>query len=214
MGSRKAITTAGILLLTLAVPALLFVFLHTFGENQFVIPVYYQDGVPLSRENCTWLPGPYQVPDFTLFTADSNKVSSAILDQKTSIIHFVPATENQEMTQLYADLNRLMTAFQTNASVQLLSLFSSNTSKPDPDHRYVNRWLVLSGNPETIDHLSTCGFIVPSVDFPDLSPEYQLVLVDGKRRIRGYYDSREKEEIDRLITEIEILKTESPDVKR
>jgi len=36
----------------------------------------------------------------------------------------------------------------------------------------------------------------------------RVVLVDKKNRIRGYYNILEREETDRLILELRILKTE------
>jgi hypothetical protein len=38
-----------------------------------------------------------------------------------------------------------------------------------------------------------------------LSPPSQSVLVDGQRRIRGYYDLRKRDEMDRLRVELKIL---------
>lgn len=209
MGASKAIITTGILLLILAIPTFLFIFLFTFGENEFAIPVYYQEGVIISREGCSWPSGPYEVPDFEVTGQGNSKITSAVLQEKLSIIHFVPAVQSSEQRALYSELTRLLETFQENPSVQLLSLFSSTSAKPSSQDRFLERWLLLSGEAEAIAKLASCGFILPSTDFPKLSIEHQLVLVDGKKHIRGYYDSRKKEEVDRLITEIEILKTES-----
>lgn len=208
MGSSKAIITAGILLVTLAVPALLFVFLHTFGENEFVIPIYYQDGVKDSHEHCTWPAGPYQVPEFALTGEDKKEITSEILTDRISIISFGPLAGSSDLVTPFRDLTRVMTAFKESPNVQLLSLSSASVSAPRPTNVLGDRWFLLSDEQETIDELASCGLVLPSADFPVLALEYSLVLVDGQKRIRGYYDSRTKEEIDRLITEIEILKLE------
>ncbi|MEQ8926874.1 MAG: hypothetical protein RLO81_13725, partial [Fulvivirga sp.] len=49
---------------------------------------------------------------------------------------------------------------------------------------------------EQLNKISKCGFIS--------SDQTNLVLVDNKNRIRGYY-SRELDEIDRLIVELKII---------
>lgn len=49
---------------------------------------------------------------------------------------------------------------------------------------------------ENFENIVSCGFLSDNSE--------QLVLVDGQRRIRGYY-SRELDEIDRLIVETKIV---------
>ena len=58
---------------------------------------------------------------------------------------------------------------------------------------------VISTNSVFRDYFVKCNLIMN-----DPSP-YTLVLVDGERRIRGYFDAVQLEEIDRLNTELYIL---------
>jgi len=55
------------LLLALALPGLIFIFLKIFGKNRFDIPVYYKEGVSIATKEC---PGDYRgqyiVPDSVL----------------------------------------------------------------------------------------------------------------------------------------------------
>ena len=208
MGSSKTIITAGILLVTLAVPALLFVFLHTFGENEFVIPIYYQEGIPASRDGCSWPDGQFKVPNFELYGKGNEKISNEILNEKISIVYFEQIGDSMGSQQLSLDLIRVVTAFKESPMVQLLSISAASTILPSPPHGIADNLLLLSGAPETIADLASCGFILPPPDPPDIAKEPQLILVDGQKRIRGYFDGRTKDEIDRLITEIEILKLE------
>ena len=74
---------AGILLITLAIPAFIIFFLHGFGENEFDVPVYYSDGIDTAFADCQWQQ-PHLVREFTdqldlennisvlAITADSN----------------------------------------------------------------------------------------------------------------------------------------------
>jgi hypothetical protein len=38
-----------------------------------------------------------------------------------------------------------------------------------------------------------------------LAEPFDAVLVDSKRRIRGQYDLKDRDEVDRLITEVAII---------
>jgi len=48
-----------LLFLALALPGLIYVFLKTFGRNEFDVPALYQEGVVPAMQEC---PGPYAVP--------------------------------------------------------------------------------------------------------------------------------------------------------
>jgi protein SCO1/2 len=55
------------LLLALALPGLIFIFLKVFGKNHFDIPVYYQEGISGLPTECTGTyQGQYALPDSSL----------------------------------------------------------------------------------------------------------------------------------------------------
>jgi hypothetical protein len=53
------------------------------------------------------------------------------------------------------------------------------------------------GDQEQLVDLKTCVLLVPGAE--------DLVVVDGDGKIRGYYTSTNREEVDRLLLELEIL---------
>jgi protein SCO1/2 len=82
------------LLLALALPGLIFIFLKVFGKNHFDIPVYYKEGISDSLKECSEeYHGQYALPDSVLSTF-SYKMDVACL--------FVDASEinNKEVAQL------------------------------------------------------------------------------------------------------------------
>src|SRR6267378_935948 len=82
------------LLVALALPGLIFIFLKIFGKNHFDIPVYYKDGISDSLKECSGAHhGQYTLPDSVL-TIFSNKNAEASL--------FVEASEisNKELEKL------------------------------------------------------------------------------------------------------------------
>jgi hypothetical protein len=52
------------LLLALILPVGVFIFLRSFGKNEFAIPIYYEHGVEDQRPGCLYAySAPYRVPD-------------------------------------------------------------------------------------------------------------------------------------------------------
>lgn len=70
------------LLIALALPGLIFIFLKIFGRNHFDIPVYYKDGITDSLNECSGAhQGQYFLPDsvLTIFKC-KNDVTSLFVD--------------------------------------------------------------------------------------------------------------------------------------
>ena len=71
-----------LLVVTLGLPALIFVFLKLFGENSFEVPVYYIQGVDKSMDGCSFPPGQYHVDPLMM-------PEEAGLQGKISVVAFV-----------------------------------------------------------------------------------------------------------------------------
>ena len=71
-----------------------------------------------------------------------------------------------------------------------------------------NRWLFLTGDKQRIYAMATQGFHLatldadPAKEMPILHST-KLVLVDRHGAIRGYYDSTDDQELDRLVREVQ-----------
>lgn len=57
--------------------------------------------------------------------------------------------------------------------------------------------LFLKGQQDELDQLLTCDLLLKS--------PWKVVLVDDQRKIRGYYNPEDRDEMDRLIVELKIL---------
>jgi protein SCO1/2 len=79
-------------------------------------------------------------------------------------------------------------------------------------------WRFVTGPREALYELSTGGFKLAALEVP---PEERvaggdgpflhsskLVLVDGKARLRGYYDSGDEEAVKRLVADVRVLTRE------
>jgi len=82
------------LLLALALPGLIFIFLKIFGKNHFDIPVYYKNGISDSLKECPGAyRGQYTLPDSVLkIFSYKNDVASLFIDESE--------LTNKEVTQL------------------------------------------------------------------------------------------------------------------
>ncbi|HEX8575433.1 MAG TPA: SCO family protein [Flavobacterium sp.] len=112
-------------------------------------------------------------------------------------------------------------AFINNPKVKLLS----HSVLPDQDSvpvlkKYAlekgvidAKWNLVTGNKKDIYSLARKSYLV--VKTQNASEQYDMVhtenfvLVDTKRRIRGFYDGTKKEDIERLINDIRLLLTEN-----
>lgn len=213
----KSLFKAGILLILLAVPVFIFVFLKSFGKNNYELPVFYEEGVVSSLSNCNFNSGLHTIPDFQFSSHNNHSVSEDILQDKITVVDFFFTSCPDICPVMSKQLSRVQEKFKKNNQVNILSF----TVDPEHDSPEVLReyaesfeatnsnWLFLTGKKENIYSLARCGFILP-VEDGDGSPEdfihsEKLILVDGQKRIRGYYDGTDREEVDRLILEINVL---------
>lgn len=213
----KLFLKTGILLLILAIPVLIYLFLQGFGSNQYTIPVYYENGVPSSMQDCSFSSGQHFIPDFELITQDSTRISEKILEKNITVVDFFFTSCPDICPEMSTQLGRVQGKYQEEEKVQILS-FSVDPAYDTPEvlKTYANRfdaqpgkWQFATGDKKAIYALARCGFLLPVQEgdggATDFIHSEKLILVDGNKRIRGYYDGTDREDVDRLITEINIL---------
>ncbi len=80
----------------------------------------------------------------------------------------------------------------------------------------LERWSFATGEEVAIDALVRQGFRLPLARLPEPDPatgtelthDQRFVVVDGTGRIRGWYDSQDPEEVQRLIERVKVLARE------
>ena len=100
--------------------------------------------------------------------------------------------------------------------------FTVDPEKDDPTRlkNYINNkeiddhnWKFLTGDKSTIYKLARNDFKLVAAEaggeMPDFIHSDKVVLLDAKKRIRGYYSGTDEKEIKQLITDIKKLKHES-----
>lgn len=168
-------------MLALALPALVFLFLKFFGKNQFEVEPLFASGVDGVPADCPYheTEKPYRIPEQVLQSLQWTSTDSLTL------YYFGAVNGANPFTRITADFTlektRLWTVFpiekETDVSIASDQLI------------YVSR--------DKSEQWKKC--------FLFLKEPNDLVLVDHQRRIRGYYISENREDLDRLLTEIAII---------
>ena len=163
------------LLLLLAIPVGLVLFLRFFGENQFDIPVYYEGGVADEISDCRLKEGNFTVPD------------SLVAPKGVTLVIFFQHNAAFGAMELNNQVRRLRELFGKEMSDVIVYSSEQVTLKDG---------VVRNNGQEQLEKIMVCGFITKDYN--------QYVLVDKKKQIRGYYGV-ELDEVDRLIVEMKIL---------
>ncbi len=198
-----------IILILLAVPVSVILFLHTFGRNEFSIPVFYQEGMR-SAEDCPANASPHVIPDFNLTSQNTDQLSQHILEGHISVVNFFEVQCENNCSQIAAALATVQDNFANKELVRLLSISTRNNNPSELDQfsdKYYskpNKWLLLTGATDQVEYLAKCGFGLSDKNNPPY-PINTVVLVDPAKRIRGYYDLTNDEETGRLELEIRVL---------
>ncbi len=164
------------LFLALLLPGLIFVFLKYAGKNEFTVPIFYDQGVKLP-EGCGF--GPLDsAKDFSIAGSDPFTVSPklrAMWEMNHEVNVVVFSTAG-------LDFNKIKLAIDEEMGKDAVWLKETNSLTID-----------VSG----LSIVKKCEFLV--------NDPFQSVLIDKEGRIRGYYDLRKRDEVDRLRVELKIL---------
>ncbi len=189
-----------ILFVTIALPVAIFLFLKIFGENRFDIPIYYQEEITDIDTDCDTISFPYLLPPFETFTPDSLILPKIEL---ADINLFSILPNEKAIRETLNQIERLKATFSYKSQVKFFLLQTGDTKLPALE-KYEN---ILDH--EGVFNFVKCGLFVPAyLNINDETKHFATgyaVLVDKDRRIRGYYVISDREEVDRVISEIDIL---------
>ena len=158
----------------------------------------------------------HQVPDFSLIDQRGNPIVLSDLKGKIWIADFI-FTRCVAACPLMTDKMKKLQEEFSESSVDFVS-FSVDPEYDTPDvlFQYANRfgvdgnrWFFLTGDKETIYHLTQEGFgLAIGQQDSEVLHSARFVLVDRRGQIRGYYDSNEDEALQKLRQDIPQLLNE------
>jgi protein SCO1/2 len=191
------------LLLTLAIPVAIFLFLKIFGSNSFDVPVLFENGIP----DCNTSISPHKVPDIENI-GDSGKNYAAGRIGDFVVFGVLDASIANERKII--ELVRIQDAFyEVGAPFFVLLLKGDRTEKESLEQRLEKtgmerqNFAIVVTSPEELVEFLRCGLALKGDASADLD---KLVLVDPTKNIRGIYQSTDQVQTDELILELKILK--------
>lgn len=212
-----------ILVLILALPGFLYYLLTVKGKNRYhALSVFGPKEVAKTSHKVNGKDIPdtiyHTLPQFNLLNQDGQKVTDSSLANKISVVDFFYTRCPNICSQMNKSLDSLAIEYGGNKLIQ----FASITVDPDHDteqvlKRYsgqfkvpVAKWAFLTGDTSVIYPLARKGFLVNAVKAgnDDFIYSDKIILIDGAKRIRGYYSATVADEFDRLDNEIKVLLSE------
>src|SRR6185295_798561 len=160
---------------------------------------------------------PRSVPDFSLIERSGARITLADLHGKIWIADFIYTQCTDTCSWQTADIATLQERWTNENDLRLVSI-SLDPEHDTPSiltrfaaqfHANGQRWLFLTGNIKQIDRLVEDGFALPAsavAGRPGAAPTIihspRFVLIDRDGLIRGSYDSRDRQSMQRLNTDV------------
>jgi len=207
-----------VLICILLIPVVIIVFLRSFGQNNYEIPVLYEQGIEDPFGTCGYVHGEqHYIPDFSFVAQDSSIIGRDQMEGKITIVDFFFTSCPSICPIMSNEMERVQDAFRNEKDVQIYSI------SIDPEHdtpsvlsqysqKYnaaPDKWHFLNGPKDQTYDLARCGFALPIADGHGSPDDFvhsdKFILVDGLGRIRGYYSGTTREGVDELILEAKIL---------
>lgn len=189
-------------------------------QPKVILPIYSPNMVSqeLVDENIRYIKKYHRIADFSLTNQNGEKITQKNYENKIYIADFFFTTCPTICPIMTDNMTYLQEKLLKNKNI-LLASFSVT---PDIDNVEVlkdyalekgvlsYKWNLLTGNKKMIYDLARKSYLVVKNDGDggkyDMIHTENFVLVDKEKRIRGFYDGTSKEEMEKLLNDVEILK--------
>ena len=159
----------------------------------------------------------HTIADFSFTNQNGKTITQKEYEGKIYVADFFFTTCGSICPIMTTNMVDVQKAFLNNPKVMLLS----HTVFPETDSVSVlkkyalekgvddRKWNLVTGNKKDIYTMARKSYLAVKLGKPselyDMVHTENFVLVDAKRRVRGFYDGTKKEEIQRLIDDIHWL---------
>jgi protein SCO1/2 len=155
------------------------------------------------------LPQYGQVRNFSLTTEDGTLLDTAALDRTILVVNFFFATCPKVCPAVQGRLAQVVHKYRSVPQVQFLSIsIDPERDTPEILKEYASRfeypegkWRFLTGDPSVIKALLTEDFNFATAEDPSLHST-RIVLIDGARKIRGFYQGDDADGVSELTRAI------------
>jgi len=162
----------------------------------------------------------HAIADFSFINQNGKIITQKDYEGKIYVADFFFTTCGSICPKMTTNLVEIQKAFINNPKVMLLS----HTVFPETDSVAVlkeyaikngvidSKWNLVTGDKKQIYSMARMSYLAVKLGKPeelyDMVHTENFVLVDSKRRVRGFYDGTKKEDIERLIEDINFLCTQ------
>lgn len=178
------------------------------GKNQ--LPILGSKTIVKNGEDTIY----HTIPDFTFVNQDSITVTAKTFKDKIYVADFFFTSCTTICPIMKNEMQRVYNEYKGNPEVAFLS------HSIDPRHDSIpvlkeysqdlgvrnNQWHFVTGEQEVIFNIAQKHYMVTSLEdssVPDgVLHSGAFILIDQQKRIRGYYDGTDPEEVEKLITDI------------
>jgi len=162
----------------------------------------------------------HTIADFSFINQNGDTITQKNYDGKIYVADFFFTTCGSICPKMTTNLEEVQKAVLNNPKVMLLS----HTVFPEVDsvsvlkeyaikhHVVDSKWNLVTGDKKEIYTMARKSYLAVKLGRPDqlydMVHTENFVLVDQKRRVRGFYDGTNKEDVKRLLEDIEFLSQE------
>jgi protein SCO1/2 len=159
----------------------------------------------------------HSIADFSFTNQNGKIITQKDYEGKIYVADFFFTTCGSICPKMTTNLVEVQKAFINNPKVMLLS----HSVFPETDNVAVlkeyaikngvidSKWNLVTGDKKQIYSLARKSYLAVKLGKPeelyDMVHTENFVLVDSKRRVRGFYDGTNKEDVKRLIEDINFL---------
>jgi protein SCO1/2 len=222
MGKSFSVKKILILVTILAVPGFLYYLLEQKGKNRYHPLGFFGLKQVMSTFHSVRgknIPDTlyHTVRDFKLVNQLGDSVRFPVDTAKITVVNFFFSRCPSFCKSMNAEMALVVGAYNKNDFLRFLSI------SVDPEYdtpavlfeyakSYKHRpgkWEFLTGDKKLIYSLAKQDFLVDAIEDTTSTVNFihspMLILLDTHKRIRGYYDSGSKEQVDKLADEIKVL---------
>ena len=219
MNKRKSlIKSFGVILGIIIICSLLLVVFFTKNtEKQSFFKLPYYGKKQFNGKDSIF----HTIPDFDLINQNGDIINRKNLEGKIYVADYFFTTCQSICPIMKKQMNRVYEKFKNDREVLLVS----HTVNPEVDSVLTlknysknlgiddRKWIFLTGKKDLLYKLAREGYYLDASSGDggpdDFIHTQNFALIDKSFQIRGYYDGTDSTDVNRLIKEIEILKSEN-----
>lgn len=225
MSKKSSFTKILILVTVLVLPGFLYYLLQEKGKNRYKpLDIYGPKAVAATFHTKRGVKIPdtiyHRISDFKLLSHTGDSIGIPTDSNQIVVVNFFFTTCTSFCKEMNTAVERVVAEYPKNKKLKFYSI------SVDPEHdtpevlaAYAKtfnanpvRWSFLTGKRDFIFELAKKDFLVDALisakQKDDIVHSPMLILVDPDKKIRGYYDSTNKDQVNKLIDEIKVLITE------